>query len=518
MYYKIQVKNNLCYLLEGELKDNKLIENGNINLDIPKPFKFFNNDIISEDFQIIKSKIRENYLMGYFSTSQTTRYGKTKSKNVIYSVKPFEKNIPNFLISYGGKLKGKLIIKFKFTNWNNKLPSGTIIDVIGNMEESNLNRTLAYHYYLDFKKSKLKLFSNPLESSINRINLTELETFSIDPKNSKDIDDAISIDENYIYVHIAQPISFLTEENIKSNLKKRFSTLYLQDSEISLWGDKITIESSLLENKNRNSYTTKFDLNGNLVDSFPSIVNLNKNYWYYQVNNLLKKENHIFKKLFDISKIIFNQEILSAQKLIELWMIHTNCQIGLKLIGTESIYRVNNTDMSLEDNIKRVYYHASEYQYDDSNNNHNILECQNYLHFTSPIRRFIDNIIHYYLTYGIKINLGNLDEMNNLALNTNRFHRVLELNKKISNLAEKFDTLATVVNKFTEYDLEIFTEELGFTFYNILPKKLRNCDNKLPNLNIGDKFIVTIQKKSGFLPQDKILVISKYDLFINEKY
>ena len=41
---------------------------------------------------------------------------------------------------------------------------------------------------------------------------------------------------------------------------------------------------------------------------------------------------------------------------------------------------------------------------------------------------------------------------------------------------------------------------------------------KRPNLNIGDKFIVTIQKKSGFLPQDKILVTSKYDLFINEKY
>ena len=98
--------------------------------------------------------------------------------------------------------------------------------------------------------------------------------------------------------------------------------------------------------------------------------------------------------------------------------------------------------------------------------------------------------------------------MNNLALNTSRFHRVLELNKKISNLVEKFDTLAAVVNKFTEYDLEIFTEELGFMFYSILPKKLRNCDNKLPNLNIGDKFIVTIQKKLGFLPQDKILVTS----------
>lgn len=515
MYYQIQIKKNfnICYLQSGEYKNNNFSMGDEIITDLPNPFKYFDKDIIGEDMAIVKSHIRSNFLVGYFSTSQTTRFGKTKSKKIIYSVKPFQKNIPNFLISYGGKLKGKLIIKFKFTNWENKLPSGTIIDVIGHMNEANLERTLAYYHHLDFKKNNLKLFVNPLEENIRRKDLTKLETFSIDPKGSQDIDDAISIDDQYIYIHIAQPISYLNENIIKSTLEKRFSTLYLEDKEISLWGDKITIESSLLENKVRNSYTLKFDFEGNYIEGYPSIVNLNNNYWYEQVNKIIKKENK-FIKLFTISEGIFKKEIITAQKLVELWMIHANCCVGNIVKGTNSIYRVNDTDMNLKDSIRKSYFHASEYKYDDLNNTHNILECRNYLHFTSPIRRFVDNIVHYYLTYGLNIDLGCLKRMNELSLNTNRFHRTLLLNKKINSLSEKLDSTATIVNKSSDYDFEIFTEELGFTYYSILPKKLRNCDNKLPELNIGDEFIITIGKKIGFLPHDKFIITSEYDLKI----
>ena len=53
----------------------------------------------------------------------------------LYLVKPFTYNLPNFIVAYkeNAKIKGKVKIRFKFLNWNSKLPRGaTEGDNIGN--------------------------------------------------------------------------------------------------------------------------------------------------------------------------------------------------------------------------------------------------------------------------------------------------------------------------------------------------------------------------------------------------
>ena len=57
--------------------------------------KFFDSDIIDNDYNLIESKVRNRHLVGIFSTSQTQRFGKNKRGNIIYLVKSLESKLPS---------------------------------------------------------------------------------------------------------------------------------------------------------------------------------------------------------------------------------------------------------------------------------------------------------------------------------------------------------------------------------------------------------------------------------------
>ena len=166
-------------------------------------------------------------IIGYFSTSQQITYGKTKNNKIIYLVKPFDNTLPPYLVPYGGKLKGKLIIVFDI--------NGSIMRVIGLMNESNIIITLQYNYNIYRKKLNIDpLQLNILEEQIIRKEIYDRIIFSIDPLECKDVDDALSFYfENNIYIvsiYIAQPIIWLSENIMMNRLHTAFSTLYHKTS------------------------------------------------------------------------------------------------------------------------------------------------------------------------------------------------------------------------------------------------------------------------------------------------
>ena len=93
--------------------------------------------------QIIDIMKNMKNIVGILSTSQPVKYGKTKSGKSIYQIKPIKKILPPFWITYGGKLQGRIIISFKFKEWNDdsKSPFGEIIKVIGVYNWNNWNAT-----------------------------------------------------------------------------------------------------------------------------------------------------------------------------------------------------------------------------------------------------------------------------------------------------------------------------------------------------------------------------------------
>lgn len=445
--------------------------------------KLFDGDIVKDNI-IIKSKNREIIHVGLLNTYKSTIFGKNKKGLTIYIVEPLKHNLPKFLVAYNGKIKGKLIIRFKFNNWNKKLPTGNLISIIGKLGEVNIDKLLLYHYNINIKKINFDIKINNHEKKIVRKDITNIPFISIDPKGSTDIDDAIYINNNMVYITIAQPIVYLNKNIIEEMVKTKFSTIY-SNNNIHLFGKKITELSSLVENKLRYSYTVVFK-DDKLYEHYPSIVMVKNNYSYDYVNNNMKDYIDGFE---------------DAQSIISHYMILTNLAIGNIMKNKNMIYRITK-----KNSMNAIY------TYDNNINYHSNLDKSYYLHFTSPIRRLVDNIIHMKITYNIDIN-NDINIMNEISTSISRFHRNLELDKNISNIIEDIEYDAKLI-EIRDYSWYIYIDNIGYITYNIIPKILTSLTN-IPKLKIGSTFKVKLYKRKGILPKNKLIILSKYDLFKN---
>tara|TARA_Y100000991_G_scaffold215705_1_gene207634 strand:+ start:10202 stop:11827 length:1626 start_codon:yes stop_codon:yes gene_type:complete len=541
MSFRYELIENKAWLLNLSTADYQ-------ECDIPK---LFHNDILDSDNKLIESTIRKSKsLVGIFSTSQTQRFGKNKRGNIIYLVKPLNNTLPSFLISYGGKLKGKIAIKFKFTNWENKLPSGEIIDVIGNYTDENLNKILMYHHNVFPKNIKLSNSKNPIEETIIR-NKINTNIFSIDPDNCQDIDDALSItikeDETIIGVHIAQPICWLSIDDIYDKLKYQFSTLYMPDVRKDLWGDYVTKQSSLSENEIKPAYTIQFYFKNNKLvktEDFPSEI-LNCKVLSY--DNAESYDEAVKLKEFTSNL----SEIEDYHEVVSYWMLKTNQYIGNKFnnLKKKIPYRVNkDLNLELEENenlnlleqdkdirskFKSKKIESAYYSFEE--NNHETLKLSNYCHFTSPIRRLIDTWIHYYLTYSInELNFDstlNCDMINYLDNQTKRFHRDINLNESIKELfidSNRLEREGYIFEILSNNLIEIYIKDLGFVkvrLYNLkfdyLVKKEKSkttlkldYDNKQFIFKVGEKIDLLINKLEEIIPKNKLLITLKNEIIL----
>jgi exoribonuclease R len=459
-----------------------------------------------------KSKL----IVGSLSTSQPIKFGKTKSGKAIYQIKAFKTIFPPFWITYGGRLEGKILIAFKFKEWKeeDKLPFAEIVEVLGLYDEKLLSKALLYHYEIDRKNFKGNMI-NLNEKNIIRKDLRKLFIFSIDPKGSIDIDDALSIEkiDNRVIVgvHIAQPICWLNKEEIIERSNSAFSTLYLEDKNKNLWSDEITMNASLFQDQDKPAYSIFFSFEDNKIiniESYPTLIKnkLNTNYDqidFKQINELLEFTN------------ILNKRTLDSHELVSHWMVEANKYIGNNFDNIP--YRVqsnnnnNNFNEIANNQIKNIFQNmlleGATYSYDKTF--HKTLDVNKYTHFTSPIRRMIDTINHWNITYSDDPIVLDLDMLNKFDYKTKKFHRQMNLLAKINILPDEKDTEGWLYNK-SENKWNVYFEELGFMKVKIWDKKLEylkeiNSDEYI----IGQSYQFKIMKKVGFLPHQKILIILK---------
>ena len=518
----------------------KIIDNKSYILDISKNNlqpssinKLFHDDYIDDEGKLISSEIRNRNLVGVFSTVQTQKFGKNKKGNDIFLVKPLLKNLPGFMIAYGGKLKGKIVIKFKFTSWEKSLPSGQIIDVIGQFKEENLVPILMNHYNLSSKK--INYNGHNLEKNLTRKEYNSAPIFSIDPEDCVDIDDALSIEIKngitIIGVHIAQPICYLSLDDIKSKAKIQFSTLYTEDKRFDLWGEKITNDSSLFEGEKKNAYSTMFYFEDNKIikiEDYPAIITNSKKLSY---ENAHTHDEAIKLKNFTNNIFPRNEEIPDFHELISFWMIKTNNYIAEKYkdivpfrVNNENILENSSFPEEIKTIIKNKFIEAASYSYDEIR--HDTLKLNYYCHFTSPIRRLVDTWIHFLITYKCFSEKLNLEETNKLDKDTKKFHRQIELNRLINNLFQEnriIEKTGYITEILSNNLIEVYLETLGFLkvkLYNLIfdykiEKRIEDgcLTLKYENVDyvykIGSMIELSINKIEGILPKDKIIVIPK---------
>lgn len=454
-----------------------------------------NNRAISGDCVFVREKKVINILtrnvgriVGILRVSSHIKYGRVRKNIPLYLFKPSDKKYPDFYVASRTREKHDVYCIVELHSWTTKMkyPRGNCIKIIGKvgvleneyehlMELTSLN-------YKRWKDDKYKDFYLKEEKKLN-ISKIDYKVFSIDPEGSLDIDDALHIvqtESGYqLGIHIADVTYYLDAfkkynidlgTKLEEGISKRLSTIYAPHKKINMLPDIFADNiCSLLEGKNRRavSLIIEYDIELNMISHNikRTIVKNTKNFTYNVIDSLITE--NIPDDLDILCKISGTND---SHKLVEYYMILANRLIGKRLYdiyNDEALIRVHeksDKDMvvSISDNIndylKLRVMKAAKYKLvkNCDNYKHYGLGTEFYTHFTSPIRRYADIVVHRLLLSNMNANNMILEEINELNKRINKFKRNLRRLDVIKKLEEE----GTISKKVDGYIVDIYNNKL----------------------------------------------------------
>ncbi|MBE6152651.1 MAG: ribonuclease R [Firmicutes bacterium] len=309
-----------CHLLQGKLEVNKkgfgfvrtndgdiYIGERNINGALNGDtviIELVDKNAIKKEGKILKIVSRDlKQLVGEFYYQNNKAYVKLDDNklNIIVEL-PKEEcheavNGHKVAISLGKKIK-------------NNIYKGNLIEILGHKDDPRIDiKSIAYKYgiVMDFPKEAIEELKNiPSEISqkdiIDRKNhdLRDQIIFTIDGDDTKDIDDAISIEKlengNYkLGVHIADVSNYVTHNSeLDKSARDRGTSSYLADTVIPMLPHYLSNGiCSLNPNVDRLAMTVymEIDNQGQVVsyDIFESVISSRKQMTYKNVNKILEE-------------------------------------------------------------------------------------------------------------------------------------------------------------------------------------------------------------------------------------
>ncbi len=176
----------------------------------------------------------------------------------------------------GGKTGDKVVVKIIDWPTDSKSPIGKVVDVLGKKGENNaeMNAILAefglpYEYPKAVEAAAERLDPGITPEEIaRREDFRHVTTFTIDPRDAKDFDDAISIrrvkdGEWEVGVHIADVSHYVQEGDIiDREAQKRATSIYLVDRTIPMLPERLcNFICSLRPDEEKLAYSAIFRLN-----------------------------------------------------------------------------------------------------------------------------------------------------------------------------------------------------------------------------------------------------------------
>ena len=400
----------------------------------------------------------------------------------------------------GGKTGDKAVVKV--TEWPDKAknPIGQVLDILGKAGDNTTEMHailaefgLPYVYPQSVEKAADKI---PAEISAEEIarreDFRKVTTFTIDPKDAKDFDDALSIrplkDGLWeVGVHIADVTHYVKEGSIiDKEAEKRATSVYLVDRTIPMLPERLcNFICSLRPNEEKLAFSAIFDITekGEVRDSriVHTVIESDRRFTYEEAQQIIETKEGDFKdeilmldtiakalreKRFTAGAINFDRyevkfeidekgkpisvyfkESKDANKLVEEFMLLANRTVAEKIGKAPKgkkpkvlPYRIHDlpdpekldnlaqfiarfgyrlrtsgtkTDVSKSINhllddiqgkkeenlIETVSIRAMQKaRYSTHNIGHYGLAFDYYTHFTSPIRRFPDMMVHRLVT------------------------------------------------------------------------------------------------------------------------
>lgn len=524
---------------------------------------------------------------------------------------------------YKTKKNDKVFVEIIKWDKNKDNPEGKILEVVGQkgVHEVEMRAiVLDRGFDLDFpkvileeaKQAKNKWSPIPKNEIEKRKDFRNVTTFTIDPEDAKDFDDALSVKKldngNYeIGVHIADVSHFVTPntELDKESFERAFS-VYLVDRTIPMLPEILSNDlCSLNPNEDKLSFSAVFELNANAEVKNEwfgkTIINSDKRFTYERAQEVLDNQSGEFLEelniLDDLSKKLSKRKIdagairfereeykfeldekgvplriykkpsLWTHKLIEEFMLLANKSVAKYIFDfckeknnsiCDLMYRVHGIPEQDKIQELRIFLKAMGYilplqkdgsitpkdinallaqvsgkaeeslittatirtmskaVYSTSNSGHFGLAFEYYTHFTSPIRRYPDLVVHRILNSFLenkKIDSKEIDSFRKVAEHSTNQEiaaqdaernsiRYKQVEFMQNHVGEEFKGIISGVAPFgifivlddTGAEGMVHISKLGNDFFNLDEKNYRIVGEKTgKKFSLGDPIKVKIE-------------------------
>ena len=530
------------------------------------------------------------------------------NKNIAFFKAATEKPMPDFYIpveKLHGAADGERVV-VKLIKWDkaDKNPEGEVVTILKSEDVNDMAMKeilIEAGFPLAFEKAVLDE-ANKLSESITREELKkrkdyrDILTFTIDPVDAKDFDDAISIrnldNGNYeIGVHIADVSHFVKPDSIlDKSAYERATSVYLPDRVNPMLPEKISNElCSLRPNEDKYTFSAVFQISnrGEVKHKWigRSIIHSDHRFTYEDVQTIIETKDGIHykavllldslakifrKERFDAGAINFSsqevrfqldengkplgiiiKESKDAHKLVEEFMLLANRTIAEYVsrikINQEPVpfpYRIHDTPSDeklkpfaafakkfgytfdihddaavaksfnnlLKDVSGKPEQHVLEQLgirtmakaiYTSKNVGHYGLGFEHYCHFTSPIRRYPDVMVHRILQECLDKNLKPDKKMDEKCKHCSDKERKAMEAERAGNkykqvefmqqyLGEEFDGIVSGVASFGFFVETVLHKCEGMVTVRDLSEfdefKLDEADYALVGMRTGKKF------------------------------
>ncbi|MCH5247400.1 MAG: ribonuclease R [Muribaculaceae bacterium] len=513
----------------------------------------------------------------------------------------------------GAKNDDKVVVKI--TSWPDdaKNPVGEVVKILGKTgeNETEIHAILAeydlpYTYPQNVEKAASKIEAGITSAEIaRRVDMRKVVTFTIDPHDAKDFDDALSIRKlkngNYeIGVHIADVTHYVTPDSvIEKEAQKRATSVYLVDRVVPMLPEHLcNFVCSLRPNEEKLTFSVLFEINelGKVVKHkiCRCVINSDRRFSYEEAQQvietgkgdfkdeiltlnrlaqILRKERYEHGSVdFDRIEVRFNiddkgrpvevyfKESKEANKLIEEFMLLANKTVAAEIGKVKGkvkpkafVYRVHDKpdQQKLEDlaHLAKAFGYKlrttgsakdinrslnkllvdikgkgeenllstlalrcmAKAEYSTDNIGHYGLGFEYYTHFTSPIRRYPDMMVHRllerYLDGGRSVNVNKLEEqckhssdMEQVAANAERssikFKQVEYLSERLGHVYEG------IISGVTEWGL--YVELIENKCEGLIP--IRDLDDDYYDFDERNYMLVGRKKHNRFQLGDAVNV------------
>ena len=270
--------------------------------------------------EVLRTGKKEGKIVEVISRKQSEFIGHIQlSTNYAFFVPDTDKPMPDLYIPLenlnGAQHKERVIARI--TKWDNgnKKPEGTVVQVIQAEDESNIamKEILAENGFpLTFPDEVLeeaaRLNDHIPESEISkRRDCRDILTFTIDPADARDFDDALSIkklagDRYEVGVHIADVSHYvLPDTDLDNDAYLRATSVYLPDRVNPMLPERISNElCSLRPNEDKLTFSAIFEMDsiGNIEKHWigRTVIHSDKRFSYEDVQEIIEQRDGIHKE------------------------------------------------------------------------------------------------------------------------------------------------------------------------------------------------------------------------------